>query len=172
MSYCQSAESSTSIPAPMLVMEIASGGSLNKLLYASKRPIVWKLALRIAMDVASGCAYLHERGIIHRDIKPENVLLVRSESSLDPDSTCAKVCDFGVSKLTAMTSQCTKAVGTPLYMAPEMFSTKYSSAVDIWSFGLLYYELIARCRRFEDIKNDPNQFGGISRFNLLVDELK
>src|SRR3989338_4619222 len=64
-------------PEPSLVMEMAVGGSLHAFLHESIWPLTWPVILRIALDIASACAYLHSRNIIHRDLKPGNVLLVQ-----------------------------------------------------------------------------------------------
>ena len=88
------------------------------------------------------------RGIVHRDLKPSNLFLAD-----EPDgSVCLKVLDFGVSKfqfekvnLTAPLAQ----IGTPLYMSPEQVrvSSALAERTDIWSLGVILYELSARLIR-------------------------
>eukprot|EP00010_Vexillifera_abyssalis_P006450 CAMPEP_0201547268 /NCGR_PEP_ID=MMETSP0173_2-20130828/3731_1 /ASSEMBLY_ACC=CAM_ASM_000268 /TAXON_ID=218659 /ORGANISM="Vexillifera sp., Strain DIVA3 564/2" /LENGTH=735 /DNA_ID=CAMNT_0047956263 /DNA_START=26 /DNA_END=2233 /DNA_ORIENTATION=+ len=101
---------------------------------------------RIAQEIAKGLAYLHamDPPIIHRDIKAENILLTKDgEGRIDQ----VKICDFGVSKLCESSDAGAQTyVGTLTFMAPEIRSGKgrkaYTPAVDIYSFGVLLYELI------------------------------
>lgn len=101
----------------------------------------------ILLGITLGMKYLHANGIVHRDLKPDNILL---NESLYP-----KICDFGLSKKTE--EQITRvlmdsAVGTPLYMAPEILSSeKYNYKVDIYSFSLIAYQLITKKRPPVDI---------------------
>lgn len=99
---------------------------------------------RIAHEIAKGLNYLHmlDPPIIHRDVKAENILLTKDgEGRIDQ----VKICDFGVSKLTGE-EQAQTYVGTLAFMAPEIRAGKgrkiYTTAVDIYSFGVLLYELI------------------------------
>ena len=89
-----------------------------------------------ALDIANGMAYLHSRSIIHRDLKPSNVLLSRDHR--------AKIADFGMS--VANTGQeLTAETGTYRYMAPEVIRHEsYSSNADVYSFGLVLWQLITR----------------------------
>lgn len=104
---------------------------------------------KIAHEISKGLHYLHsfEPPIIHRDIKAENILLTKDgEGRIDQ----VKICDFGVSKLTEGTQEQALAqtyVGTLAFMAPEIRKGQgrkaYTSQVDIYSFGVLLYELLA-----------------------------
>src|SRR6201987_6182103 len=108
-------------------------------------------ALEIAVQVASALAAAHEAGVVHRDIKPENIML-------RPDGY-AKVLDFGIAKLT---EQCRTSddhrvetvallqtrpglvLGTAHYMSPEQArGQKVDARSDIWSFGVVLYEMVA-----------------------------
>lgn len=84
--------------------------------------------------VVLGVKHCHDRHIIHRDIKAANVFMTRSGM--------VKLGDFGVSKCLARTHDMVNsgAIGTPVYMAPELFDGKpYSYPADIWSLGVLLY---------------------------------
>ena len=150
---------------PFIVTEYMALGSLKTVLADRDRVLGWPARIRLAAQVADGMAYLHSLKIVHRDLKSDNVLL---DNDLD-----AKVADFGTSKLVtasrtrlqtagatgetsfggddqmqseAFQATMTKGVGTPLWMAPELFvgGTKYGPEVDIYSFGMIMWELATR----------------------------
>lgn len=86
-------------------------------------------------EIVMGIKYLHDHNILHRDLKPENVFVTQ-------DNVCV-IGDFGLSKELTNASELTNSrVGSPLYMAPEIFNRKaYNFSADIWSLGCLLYEL-------------------------------
>ncbi|EKE41936.1 hypothetical protein ENUP19_0082G0082 [Entamoeba nuttalli] len=127
-----------------MVTEFAKYGSVNdyKKKYKEK-PFNRKLKIKVLIDAAKGISYLHNNGIIHRDIKPDNLLLFSLEY---PATINAKLTDFGSSRninmmMTNMTF--TKAVGTPIFMAPEILNRKhYKMPADIYSFAITMLEII------------------------------
>lgn len=126
---------------PYIVMEYLEGLDLSrKVKDEGAQP-----AARVVGWIVEACAALaeaHELGIVHRDLKPANVFLARR-----PDgSTCAKVLDFGISKLPqaeTITSP-TAMMGSPVYMSPEQIESARDVDVrsDIWSLGVVMYELL------------------------------
>lgn len=78
--------------------------------------------------------YLHQNRILHRDLKPQNILL---------NEGVIKICDFGFAKkMSASTNFLRSIKGTPLYIAPEILQSKpYTFKVDVWSLGIILYEL-------------------------------
>jgi serine/threonine protein kinase len=97
-------------------------------------------AVTIMAGVAAGVQAAHDAGVLHRDLKPENVVIV--------DGTSPKVLDFGVAKLGGpsgadgtITSGGTVA-GTPAYMAPEQLRGQPTPASDVYSLGVMTFELI------------------------------
>lgn len=91
--------------------------------------------LKIVLDVAEAVRYLHAMNIIHRDLKAENLLVDQNLS--------ISLADFGISCLRG--KRTSKAMGTPRYMAPELLEGKpYDEKVDIFSFGILCWEILAR----------------------------
>ena len=86
-------------------------------------------------DIMSGAKYLHKNGIIHRDLKPANILLKRGVCELS---------DFGFAKsLNSEDTVMKSIVGTPLYMSPQILKKlKYTAKSDLWSIGLIYYEML------------------------------
>jgi hypothetical protein len=89
----------------------------------------------IARQLVASLYYLHSNRIIHRDMKPQNILI-------SADGT-VKLCDFGFARaMSQNTFVLTSIKGTPLYMAPELVQEKpYTHAVDLWSLGVILYEL-------------------------------
>lgn len=77
--------------------------------------------------------------VIHRDIKPENIFRVQNKKTLE-----IRIGDFGVSKqLENQVDICKTNIGTPYYLAPEIIKKEhYKSGVDIWSLGVMMYELV------------------------------
>ncbi|AES99908.1 LysM receptor kinase K1B [Medicago truncatula] len=127
-----------------LVYEYIDNGNLSQNLHDSERePLSWSTRMQIALDSARGLEYIHEHTVpvyIHRDIKSENILLDKS--------FCAKVADFGLSKLADVgnsTSSTIVAEGTFGYMPPEYACGSVSSSpkVDVYAFGVVLYELIS-----------------------------
>jgi serine/threonine protein kinase/Tol biopolymer transport system component len=132
-----------------IATEFIEGETLRKLLERSRMPV--QQVLDIAMQVAGALAAAHQAGIIHRDIKPENIML-RHDGYV-------KVLDFGLAKLMKQrvpaldTEALTVAkmdtdpgiiMGTVTYMSPEQTrGEKVDGRTDIWSLGVILYEMIA-----------------------------
>ena len=87
-----------------------------------------------------GLNYMHLQNITHRDIKPENILLV----SEDPTNFDIKIADLGFACEFDRNTGLDLVLGTPLYMAPELVNhQKYSEKVDVWSLGIITYQLLS-----------------------------
>ena len=141
-------------PSMALVLEEAPMGSLERPLIKLRQAIHRVVIHRIAAQVAAAIRFLHNSGIIFRDLKAGNVLLW----SLDPESLChCKVTDFGVA--TKVISMGARGVqGTKGFIAPEMLyvgkrteRAVYNHRVDIFSFAMLLYQMIARRHPFHDM---------------------
>ena len=124
-----------------LVYEYCAGGSLHSLL-ASSQPFEY---LSIALGVANGMAYLHSKDVIHRDLKSTNILL--------DDKGRAKIADFGLSVVCSSGGEeLTAETGTYRWMAPEVIRHEsYSSNADVYSFGIVLWQLVARGVPFSDL---------------------
>nr|CAD1832040.1 unnamed protein product [Ananas comosus var. bracteatus] len=119
-----------------IVTEYAKGGSVRQfLMRRQNRSVPLKLAVKQALDVAKGMAYVHGLGFIHRDLKSDN-LLIFSDKSI-------KIADFGVARIEVQTEGMTPETGTYRWMAPEMIQHRpYTQKVDVYSFGIVLWELI------------------------------
>ncbi|HYW04899.1 MAG TPA: serine/threonine-protein kinase [Gammaproteobacteria bacterium] len=100
--------------------------------------------MEIVAQVAEGLDYAHRHGVVHRDVKASNVIL-------DPNTRRAKIGDFGIARIVSSRRTHTGAVmGTPPYMSPEQLAGKrVDGRSDVFSLGVLLYELIAGRRPFE-----------------------
>ena len=142
-----------------IVMDHVNGGDLRDLLRARGSLPPAQVA-SLGTRIAQGLSAVHQAGVIHRDIKPANVLLSsRPSRGGDPSETVAtgmapggnvpeavvpRLADFGVARIcdTFSASHITGAIGTPLYMAPEILSMQApTSAADIYSLGIMLYEM-------------------------------
>src|SRR6267143_4194813 len=126
--------------ANYIVLEFVRGKSLRDALNQGVLPLPQTFA--IMHGVLQALDYAHKRAIVHRDMKPENVLL--------SDEGDVKVADFGIARLmddSGAGSTATKTgttVGTPQYMSPEQVaSSKVDGRSDLYSAGIMFYELVA-----------------------------
>ena len=134
---------------PFMVMELLEGRSLAAELELEGR-LSLSRCLEILTPICKVLSEVHGVGLIHRDIKPQNVFLHRGRQG-----EVVKVLDFGIAKLIDGAAMQTRQtvngiVGTPVYMAPERFSDEVSSQrSDIYSLGVMLYEMLAGRRPFE-----------------------
>ncbi len=127
---------------PFLVMELVDGETLSARIAGA--PSTLPEIERIAGQLAEAIAYAHGRDVVHRDVKPGNVLL--------DGSGAVKLADFGIARLIGDTVRHTRtghAIGTAAYLAPEqVLGEPLTTAVDIYSFGLVVLEMFTRQREF------------------------
>lgn len=120
-----------------LVMEYMNKGSLYQLLHVQKKKLSDRDICRLLSDMLQGLQFLHASQIIHRDLKSPNILLT-GDAELQ-----AKIADFGLAKTIANSHAHSNAKGTFYWMAPEVLcSNSYDFAADIWSIGLILYEML------------------------------
>jgi predicted Ser/Thr protein kinase len=124
-----------------LSMEFIKGEELSSLLRRIGR-LPSDKAVQIARQICAGLAAAHENGILHRDLKPSNIMI-------DGDGN-ARITDFGLAGLAEEFRDDEIRAGTPAYMAPEQFDGSTPSVKsDIYSLGLVLYELFTGKRAFE-----------------------
>ena len=160
---------------PYLVSELLEGQSLREMLRGG--PVLARKAGDYAVQIASGLAAAHEKGMVHRDLKPENLFITKDGR--------AKILDFGLAKLTlapppgpadsnglTVTGSPTLAgvvMGTAGYMSPEQVRGEaVDHRTDIFAFGAVLYEMISGQRAFHRdtaaetmtaiLKEDPQDF--------------
>jgi serine/threonine-protein kinase len=123
-------------------MEYVPGYPLTH--YIGSKEFNFDEKISIIADIAEAIECIHDCGILHRDIKPANILV-------DENNKSVKITDFGISSLLDHNYTSTENLrGTPAYMAPECFDStdKISRASDIFSLGVLSYELLTGIRPF------------------------
>jgi serine/threonine protein kinase len=125
-----------------IAMEFVQGVDLERLIELGE-PLSLQARLDIIIDVLTGLAYAHKRGIVHRDIKPANIRVA--------DDGRAKIMDFGVAHLASSSMTSTGSIlGTPSYMAPEQITEgKTSAATDIFAVGGVLYQILAQMKPFD-----------------------
>ena len=126
---------------PFIVMEYLTGSDLAEML-EKREPIPFLQKLDFAIQICRGLSYSHAHDIVHRDIKPQNIRIVGNGR--------VKIMDFGIARSVTSTMTTTGAViGTPYYMSPEQIQGRHvDKRSDIFSFGVLFYELLSGRKPF------------------------
>lgn len=125
-----------------IVMEYVDGESMKAILDRHE-PIPVPEALRLMRELLAGLSYSHAAGVVHRDIKPANLMLTRDGQ--------IKIADFGIARIeNSGLTQVGAVMGTPAYMSPEQISGQpVDSRADIYSAGVVFYQLLTGERPFE-----------------------
>jgi serine/threonine protein kinase len=128
--------------APYLVMVYLSGGTLKDRL---GKPMHWRDAVRLLIPIARALEYTHEHNIINRDVKPSNILMTEKGQPMLTDFGLVKIFeDKGSTNLTASGA----GLGTPDYMAPEQWTGESTVQSDLYSLGVVLYEMITGHRPY------------------------
>jgi len=132
-----------------MLMEPCLGGELWTLLRNSRRFTDQTAAFYVACVILA-LDYLHTRGVIYRDLKPENLLL--------DSSGYVKLTDFGFAKQLVGEERAWTFCGTPEYVSPEIITNKsHDQRADVWSLGILVFELLTGAPPFTNRKAVPGQ---------------
>ena len=142
----------TDLGRPYFVMELVRGIPITD--YCDQANLTTKDRLDLFIKVCQAIQHAHQKGIIHRDIKPSNILVTLHDGVPVP-----KVIDFGIAKATegrltdnTVYTQLHQVIGTPAYMSPEqaeMSGLDIDTRSDIYSLGVLLYELLAGSTPFD-----------------------
>ena len=145
---------------PYIVMEYLKGPTLSSYLQSLHDNGI-KLSLeqigQLLKSLVAGLDYAHANGVIHRDIKPANILLHNKTGDFTESSMITKhvepvITDFGLARIVNSSKQTASGLvsGTPSYMSPEQArGTKVDHRTDIYSLGIILYELVAGKVPFE-----------------------
>ncbi|XP_063679167.1 LIM domain kinase 1-like [Bolinopsis microptera] len=144
-------------PSFSLLTEHVEGGTLRNLIKRRNVDIPWSQRLKIALDVSQGMSYLHSKEIIHRDLTSKNCLLRKDGTVVVADFGLAQYQQTSLTNYTYLSppiapgKRRSNSVGAIYWRAPEMILDKpYNLKVDVFSYGIVMCELIAR------IKADPD----------------
>jgi serine/threonine protein kinase len=162
----------TELEGPKIITEYVSGGTLKDLLRTDRGEKLrewWneEAKRRIIKQIVLGMDFIHYKGFIHRDLKPANILLDENHN--------VKIADFGFTRICEPDVE-QSVVGSLLHMAPEVMTGRYDFRADVYSFGLILYEIAVgnglfsnfgnKMRLYRDLQNGnrPEIPGGISPF--------
>ncbi|PKY54640.1 hypothetical protein RhiirA4_473568 [Rhizophagus irregularis] len=133
----------------MLIMEYANGGDLHKYLQKKFVDITWNKKLHILWKISEGLNAIHKKNFIHRDFHSGNILSSSYQSWL--------ICDLGLSQPSNSTLSNNEIYGVIPYIAPEIFKgSEFSKESDIYSMGMIMWELTTGCKPFANIDHDVN----------------
>ncbi len=151
-----------------LVTELCAGGTLADFLHTHGGRMSEREAatvLRALLSVLHAC---HQNGVVYSDIKPANIML-RTKYPEPMAALDVVVADFGGSQRAALGTTLSRPMGTPMYMAPELFMCSYDHQADMWGVGMLLYQmLVGRVPFFKPgVKHSPMELA----FTLMAAEL-
>ncbi|KAG5836501.1 hypothetical protein ANANG_G00255990 [Anguilla anguilla] len=153
----------TQAPCYCIIMEYCAQGQLYEVLRAGRK-ITPSLLVDWSMGIAGGMNYLHLHKIIHRDLKSPNMLITYDD--------LVKISDFGTSKELSDKSTKMSFAGTVAWMAPEVIRNEpVSEKVDIWSFGVVLWEMLTGEVPYKDVDSSAIIWGvGNNSLQLPVPE--
>ncbi|AWP10276.1 Mitogen-activated protein kinase kinase kinase [Scophthalmus maximus] len=153
----------TQAPCYCILMEYCAQGQLYEVLRAGRK-ITPSLLVDWAMGIAGGMNYLHLHKIIHRDLKSPNMLITHDD--------LVKISDFGTSKELSDKSTKMSFAGTVAWMAPEVIRNEpVSEKVDIWSFGVVLWEMLTGEIPYKDVDSSAIIWGvGNNSLQLPIPE--
>ncbi|KAF5830992.1 kinase-like domain-containing protein [Dunaliella salina] len=137
-----------------IVTELCTGGDLQHFIEQDGYVFNEASLAMVAQEVIKVIHYCHSKGMLHGDVKPANfcikdkannpLLHSAQEAAIVPQPrSWLKAIDFGCSQQLPGLRSLTKRTGTPVYMAPEIFGRRYHAEADMWSLGVMLYQLFA-----------------------------
>jgi serine/threonine protein kinase/tetratricopeptide (TPR) repeat protein len=160
---------------PYFVMELVKGIPATE--YCNRARLSTRQRLDLFLQVCQAVQHAHQKGIIHRDLKPSNVLVTLHDTKAVP-----KVIDFGIAKATSrrltektLFTEFRYFIGTPEYMSPdqaEISGLDVDTRTDIYSLGVLLYELLTGTTPFDPVTLRKAAYGEIQRIIREVEPPK
>jgi serine/threonine protein kinase len=157
---------STPSGRPYFAMEFVQGIPITE--YCDRHKLDTRERLKLFMQLCDGVQHAHQKAVIHRDLKPSNVLVTEIDNKPVP-----KIIDFGVAKATSqrltektMFTHLGQLIGTPEYMSPEqaeLTGEDIDTRTDVYSLGVILYELLAGALPFDSKELREAGFEGIRR---------
>eukprot|EP00571_Detonula_confervacea_P012855 CAMPEP_0172303020 /NCGR_PEP_ID=MMETSP1058-20130122/4623_1 /TAXON_ID=83371 /ORGANISM="Detonula confervacea, Strain CCMP 353" /LENGTH=1418 /DNA_ID=CAMNT_0013013699 /DNA_START=255 /DNA_END=4511 /DNA_ORIENTATION=- len=141
----------------IFVTEILSSGTLKS--FVQKVQLIrWKIFKRWAIQILKGLEYLHSQDppIIHRDLKCDNIFINGTSGDL-------RIGDFGLSTAISNKNQPLSVLGTPEFMAPELYDESYNEKIDIYAFGMLLLEIITRDVPYHECANPAQIYKKVTK---------
>ncbi|MDW3631938.1 MAG: protein kinase [Nitrososphaeraceae archaeon] len=133
----------------MIVMEFAPLGSLRTYMNDNFNSMTWQDKIKSLWSISKGLYYLHDKNLIHQDFHPGNLLFSNDH--------CLNITDLGLCKSANQNTRSNGIYGVLPYVAPEVLHRKdYTMASDIYSFGIVTYELITGIPPYHNIKYDSD----------------
>lgn len=129
--------------SPYLVMVYLSGGTLKERLGS---PMPWREAIKMILPIAQALEYVHDLNIINRDVKPSNILMTEKGQPMLTDFGLVKL--FSDKEKDASLTGSGTGLGTPDYMAPEQWTGEATAQSDLYSLGVVLYEMITGHRPY------------------------
>ena len=139
-----------------IVMEYVEGHTLDDVI-TERNGLEPKVALDYALQIGLAVDHAHRQGVIHRDLRPPNVLV--------SDTGVLKVADFGTSRFLEIAAHDTTVIGSPAYMAPEQFDGKTVFASDLYSLGVMMYQMLTGMLPYD--APAPGDLGRLRRGELV-----
>jgi len=140
-----------------IVMEFVEGESLEAAIQHEKG-LELETAINFSRQIALGVDYAHQQSVLHRDLRPGNVLVTPRGR--------IKITDFGTSRFLEVAEQASTIIGSPPYMAPEQFEGRAVFASDVYSVGVIMYEMMTGVLPY--FSANPRQLEKMARSGRLV----
>jgi len=139
-----------------IVMEYVEGHTLDDVI-TERNGLEPEVALDYALQISLAVDHAHRQGVIHRDLRPPNVLV--------SDTGVLKVADFGTSRFLEIAAHGNTVIGSPAYMAPEQFDGKAVFASDLYSLGVMMYQMLTGMLPYD--APAPGDLGRLRRGELV-----
>ena len=148
----------------VLVMEWCRGGAVRDYIHGDAYSV--NTVASILRGVLRGLVHIHQTGVVHADVKPGNVLFTDTS-----DNAEVKLADFGSAVWMGRREENGNITGTPWYMSPESLRSEVTPAADVWSVGVMAYQLLTGRMPFDDVGEVAPRVSYIWRKIMLEEPL-